>query len=443
MKEKFSLREMLCYAFGDAGCNFVWTTVGSFLTLYYTNSVGISAAAAGTLMLLTRLLDGISGLIMGSIIDRTNTRWGKARPWILWTAPLMGIGLVLLFSVPSSLPSGAKLVYAYVTYILMAAVIYTACNLAYTTLLSLMTPDPAVRSTVSSIRFFVVMIAVLAISYGATPMIEKVGWTGAAVVFGIIGCALLLICFFGTKERITENAQANGTVGEAKMSVIDSFKILAQNKYFVLVAILFVLNYMAGGATSGAGVYYASYVLGDANLFGNLILFGMVPCMFAVFVLPKLSQSLGKWKVMMGSFVIQIVAYLLIGLFPTNLPILYAALAIKSVGQTAPMAILFALVADVVDYGELKTGKRIDGLTYSAVSFGMKVGTGLGSAVVGWALALGAYDGMAAVQADSAITAIVALYSYIPLVLIVITLIVMYMTNVDKGIAELKKQISR
>lgn len=443
MKEKFSLREMLCYAFGDAGCNFVWTTVGSFLTLYYTNSVGISAAAAGTLMLLTRLLDGISDLIMGSIIDRTNTRWGKARPWILWTAPLMGIGLVLLFSVPSSLPSGAKLVYAYVTYILMAAVIYTACNLAYTTLLSLMTPDPAVRSTVSSIRFFVVMIAVLAISYGATPMIEKVGWTGAAVVFGIIGCALLLICFFGTKERITENAQANGTVGEAKMSVIDSFKILAQNKYFVLVAILFVLNYMAGGATSGAGVYYASYVLGDANLFGNLILFGMVPCMFAVFVLPKLSQSLGKWKVMMGSFVIQIVAYLLIGLFPTNLPILYAALAIKSVGQTAPMAILFALVADVVDYGELKTGKRIDGLTYSAVSFGMKVGTGLGSAVVGWALALGAYDGMAAVQADSAITAIVALYSYIPLVLIVITLIVMYMTNVDKGIAELKKQISR
>ena len=443
MKEKFSLREMLCYAFGDAGCNFVWTTVGSFLTLYYTNSVGISAAAAGTLMLLTRLLDGISDLIMGSIIDRTNTRWGKARPWILWTAPLMGIGLVLLFSVPSSLPSGAKLVYAYVTYILMAAVIYTACNLAYTTLLSLMTPDPAVRSTVSSIRFFVVMIAVLAISYGATPMIEKVGWTGAAVVFGIIGCALLLICFFGTKERITENAQANGTVGEAKMSVIDSFKILAQNKYFVLVAILFVLNYMAGGATSGAGVYYASYVLGDANLFGNLILFGMVPCMFAVFVLPKLSQSLGKWKVMMGSFVIQIVAYLLIGLFPTNLPILYAALAIKSVGQTAPMAILFALVADVVDYGELKTGKRIYGLTYSAVSFGMKVGTGLGSAVVGWALALGAYDGMAAVQADSAITAIVALYSYIPLVLIVITLIVMYMTNVDKGIAELKKQISR
>ena len=93
MKEKFSFREMLCYAFGDVGCNFIWTTVGSFLMLYYTNSVGISAAATGTLMLITRLLDGVSDLVAGSIIDRTRTKWGKARPWILWTAPFMGIVL--------------------------------------------------------------------------------------------------------------------------------------------------------------------------------------------------------------------------------------------------------------------------------------------------------------------------------------------------------------
>lgn len=130
MKGKVSFREMLCYAMGDAGCNFVWTTVGSFLTLYYTNSVGISAAAVGTLMLLTRLLDGISDILMGTIIDHTKSRWGKARVWLLWTAPFMGIGLILLFSVPSSLPENGKLVFAYITYVLMAAVIYTACNLA-------------------------------------------------------------------------------------------------------------------------------------------------------------------------------------------------------------------------------------------------------------------------------------------------------------------------
>ncbi len=437
MKDKVSLREMLCYAFGDAGCNFVWVTVGSFLTLYYTNSVGISAAAVGTLMLLTRLLDGISDLIMGSIIDRTKTRWGKARPWILWMTPFMGIGLVLLFSVPSTLPAGGKLVYAYITYILMAVVIYTACNLAYATLLSLMTPDPKIRSTVSSIRFFVVMIAVLVISYGTTPLIEKVGWTGASVVFALAGCILLLVCFFGTKERIGELQEKD--VIEEKMPVSKSFKILAQNKYFIFVGLLFVLCYMAGGTTAASGVYYASYVLNDTNLFGNLILFGMVPCMVAVFVLPSLSSKLGKWRIMMGSFAIQIVAYAIIALFPTNLPILYAALAIKSIGQTAPMAILFALVADVVDYGELKTGKRIDGVTYSAVSFGMKVGTGLGSAIVGWVLAFGNYDGQALTQPQSAVNSIIALYSYIPLVIIVITLVAMYFTNVDQAIENLKK----
>lgn len=440
MKEKISFREMLCYAFGDAGCNFVWTTVGSFLTLYYTNSVGISAAAVGTMMLLTRLLDGLSDIVMGTIIDRTKTKWGKARPWLLWTAPLMGIGLVLLFSVPTALPAGGKLVYAYITYVLMAAVIYTACNLAYTTLLSLISPDTNIRSTISSIRFFVVMIAILAISYGANPIINAVGWTKTAIVFGVVGTILILICFIGTKERVTESEETKQQGKEEKLSVAESFKLLAQNKYFVLVAALFILEYMAAGATNGSGMYYATYVLGNGNLFGNLTLFGMVPCMVAVFIVPKLNEKLGTWKIMMLSFGIQLVAYAMIGIFSTTLPMLYLALVIKSIGQTAPMAILFALVADVVDYGELKTGKRIDGLTYSAVSFGMKVGTGLGSAIVGWALAWGKYDGMAATQSSSAITAITALYSYIPFVLVAITLVVMYFTNVDKGIQELKNR---
>jgi GPH family glycoside/pentoside/hexuronide:cation symporter len=140
----------------------------------------------------------------------------------------------------------------------------------------------------------------------------------------------------------------------------------------------------------------------------------------------------------MGGYILQIIAFAIIGLAPTNLPVLFAALFLKSVASTPSMAIMFAVVADVVDYGELKTGKRIDGLTYSAVSFGMKVGTGLGSAVIGWALALGNFDGLAATQPDSAITSIIALYSYIPAILSVLGAIVMYMTNVDKAIAELK-----
>ena len=162
---KPSWREIIAFAVGDGGCNLVWTTIGSYLTLYYTDSVGIAAATIGTLMLLSRLLDGVSDLVMGSIIDRTHTRWGKARPWILWSAIPMGLGLVLMFSIPSSLSSGGKLAYASITYILMAAVIYTACNLAYNTLLALEAPNPADRVTMSSIRFFLTMATVLFINY--------------------------------------------------------------------------------------------------------------------------------------------------------------------------------------------------------------------------------------------------------------------------------------
>lgn len=201
MENKPSLWEKLAFAVGDGGCNFVWTTIGSFLTLYYTDSVGISAAVIGTIMLLTRLLDGITDLGMGAVIDRTRTRWGKARPWVLWSAVPMGLGLVLLFNVPGSLSGSGKIAYAAVTYTLMAAVIYTACNLSYNTLLSLTAPDPKDRVLMSSLRFFCTMGVVLVINYNTMNLVERFGWNGMAVAFGAIAVVLLLITFFFTKER--------------------------------------------------------------------------------------------------------------------------------------------------------------------------------------------------------------------------------------------------
>ena len=221
MKEnnKPSWREIISFALGDGGCNIVWTTIGSYLTLYYTDSVGLAAATIGTLMLLTRLLDGISDLIMGSIIDRTHTRWGKARPWILWTAIPMGLGLVLMFSVPGSLTSGGKLTYACISYVIMAVVVYTACNLAYNTLLSLEAPNPKDRVTMSSIRFFVTMSVVLFINYNCNNFVAKFGWTGMAAIFGTIGAVLLLITFLGTKDRPNFDKNCAKVEEKAKMGV--------------------------------------------------------------------------------------------------------------------------------------------------------------------------------------------------------------------------------
>lgn len=275
--KKPTWKEIISFAVGDAGCNLVWTTIGSYLTLYYTDSVGLAAATIGTLMLLSRLLDGVSDLVMGSIIDRTHTKWGKARPWILYSAIPMGLGLVIMFSIPQTMGYTGKLVFACVTYILMAAVIYTACNLSYNTLLALEAPDPKDRVTMSSIRFFLTMATVLFINYNCTKFVDRFGWTGMSLIFGAIAIVLLLITFFGTKERVNLEENVKKEEPENKMSVKESFGYLAKNKYFWLLTVIFVLNYTILGVNNGLRIYFARNVLGNVALMGTLTLCFILP----------------------------------------------------------------------------------------------------------------------------------------------------------------------
>lgn len=426
-------KEILAFAVGDGGCNLVWTTIGSYLTLYYTDSVGIAAATIGTLMLLSRLLDGVSDLVMGSIIDRTHTRWGKARPWILWSALPMGIGLIIMFSVPKSLGSGGKLAFASITYIIMAAVIYTACNLAYNTLLSLEAPNPKDRVTMSSIRFFVTMSVVLFINYNCNNFVEKFGWTGMATIFGIIAIALLVITFLGTKERTNvEKNTAKVKKPENKMSVAESFKILFKNKYFLLLTAVFVINYTILGVNNGLRIYYARDVLGSVGLMGTLTLCFILPKLIGNLVYPYINKLLGKWRSMMIGYAIELLGVLIMAFTQASFTTAVIGLLCLGIGGIPHNAGLFAMVADVIDFGEWKTGVRLDGLTNSSTSFGMKVGAGLGSALVGWGLAWAAYDGSLAAQTAATITGIKMVFTIIPAVLIIIGMITLFFCNVDK-----------
>lgn len=428
MGEKVSFREKLAYGVGDGGCNFVWTTISSFLVLYYTDSVGLSAAVVGTIMLITRILDAFTDIGMGSIIDRTHTKWGKARPWVLWSSLPMAVGLILLFNVPGNLGTGGKTIYAFLTYLFVTAIAYTASNLSYNTLLSLITTEQNDRTTMSSIRFICTLIAILFISFTTMKFVAKFGWGGTSVIFGVIALVLLLITFFGTKERyvpIAPKEQSHITFGH-------SVKILFQNKYFIFAALLFIVNYAAIGVTGGIGIYYARDVLGNADFFGTLTLAGMFPILIGLPIFPALAKKFGKWMCLMSGYILQIIGLVIIIAMPTNLTAVLVGLVIKGVGSVPHTAGLFALVADVVDYGEWKTNVRIDGLTYSATSFGMKVGTGIGTALVGWILAFGKYDATASTQSDSALWAMKALYAYIPLVLVILGVIVLFFLNIDK-----------
>ena len=200
-----SLKERVSYAIGDVGCNFVWSTVASFLTLYYTDSVGIAAAVVGTLMLVTRLLDGLTDLGFGLILDRTKTKMGKARPWILWSTPMMALGLIALFSVPESLGENGKIAYAFLTYIFVAAVAYTASNLSYNTLLALMTDDQPSKISANSLRFIFTSLFVIVLAYCVPPLVEKVGWSMMSVIFAILATICFLITFFGVNSSYARN----------------------------------------------------------------------------------------------------------------------------------------------------------------------------------------------------------------------------------------------
>ena len=436
--QKVPFGEKIAYGLGDAGCNFIWTTVGMFLTVYYTDKVGIPAAIVGTIMLLTRLLDGVSDLVMGNIVDHTHTRWGKARPWVGLMAPLMGLGLILLFNVPGSLSDGGKIAYASITYVLLAVVIYTACNLSYGTMMSYMAPDQQDRTVLSSVRFFCTWVAVLIIIYTANSLIESVGYKGMSILFGVVGAALILVTFFFCKERTTGDTEKK----QDDVPVKEALKLLFKNKYFVYVALLFIINYAALNLTNGIVIYYVRDILGNMGAYGVVNMMGFLPSIILLPVFPKIVEKMGKWKSLMIGFALQIIGYIIVLAFSSSFAMLIVGLTFIGVGRVPHSAGLFAMIADVIDYGDWKFGKRIEGMTYSASSFGMKVGTGIGSAVVGWGLALGGYSGEAAAQSASALFAIKALYTWVPMILIIVGTVVLAFCNLDKIYPTIRKELA-
>lgn len=244
--ERVSVREKVCYGVGDIGANLVWTTVASFLTIYCTDVAGIAAGVVGTLMLIARLFDGVSDLFMGVIIDKTNTRWGKARPWVLWSAPPLVISLIMIFTVPDISANG-KAIYLLLVYIFLAAVCFTASNLSYNTMLSLVTTEQHDRNVMNTFRFEFTMIAQLVINVITIPLVHflgngQKGWTWMSIIYAIVAMGMFLTTFLGTKERYKPIKKE---VKKEKKHPVQTVKILCRNKYFILITLAFAVIYIS------------------------------------------------------------------------------------------------------------------------------------------------------------------------------------------------------
>lgn len=438
--KKLSLREKIAYGMGDCGANIYVAMASTFLTGYYTDTVGLAAAAVGTMMLLARVFDGVTDLIMGAIVDRTKSKYGKARPWVLWTAPFMAIGLVLLFAVPKSMyGTHSGLVYAYISYIFLNCIVYTANNLPYNALLSRMTLDVQDRAVTASLRFVMTQFVCLIINAVTANLVGSIGWTGCAVIFAVIEFVMIVWCFIGCKEHIDEGESGELKLEEVPMSV--ALPALFKNKYFFLQALFFLVHYIGYVSFCSGAYYYASVVLGNVAVVGVLSAALTIPAIITNFVNPALVAKFGKRKTMLAGSVLMMIGSAIIGLADSNVGLTILGIAIKGFGMGPIMSGLFSLTADVVDYGEWKTGVRSEGLVNSCTSFGMKVGIGLGSAVFTWILAFGGYDGTAAVQSSSAVAAVKFGYGYFGIIIAVACFVLVSLINIDKNIEQIQKEL--
>ena len=430
---RISIGERFAYGCGDLGCNIIYSAMSAFLLFYYTDYAGVSAAAVGSIMFISRLLDGFSDLAMGVIVDRTKSKYGKARPWILRMAVPFAIAAVLLFSVPANLGDTAKLVYVFITYNLVSTIIYTAINVPYATLNSLITQDQYERGVLSIFRMILATCGSLIINGLTLPLVEYFGnnasaWTKTFLVFGVASIIVFLITFVGTKERVVSSKKEKNEIVPFKVGI----KALFKNKYWIQITLCLVCIFIVFSINGGSSVYYAKFILGDEKLFAPINMTSNISQIIAMFIMAPFIKKFGKRNVLISGSVILILSNIMFMVGGQSYFSIIFASIIKGIGNAGVGATMFAIVSDTIEYGEWKTGYRTEGLINSASSFGFKVGNGLGSAILGAILSIGGYIGSAAVQSDLAIMSIKVCFIYLPIIITVLQIIIMSFYKLDK-----------
>lgn len=392
--------------------------------------------AVGTIMMISRVFDGISDIIMGVIVDRTHSRFGKARPWILRMCIPFAISGILMFSVPASWSSTPKLVYVFITYNLVSTVIYTAINVPYSALNALMTQDPYERSVLSIFRNLLATAGTLTINTFTLPLVEYFGnnasaWTKTFVVFGFVSIAAFLCTFFGTKERVRANEAGEQKV-EENVPFVTGIKALFQNKYWIMMTGMLALFFLMYSVNGGATVYYAKDILGDKNLVSTINGIFNIVQILGMFFIAMLVKKFGKRNVFSLGLILDIIGMLVLNFSGGFMPVIVVSSVIRGIGNACGGATMWAMVSDTIDYGEWKTGYRTEGLVNSACSFGYKIGNGIGSALLGVILEVGGYVGNAAAQTASALTSIRICFVWIPIAVYACGLIIMKFYHLDK-----------
>jgi GPH family glycoside/pentoside/hexuronide:cation symporter len=434
---KLSFKEKVGYSLGDTASHFVWDMVGFWLLFFYTDVYGISAAAAGTIMLVARFWDMAVDPIIGVVSDRTNTRWGKFRPYILFGAIPYAVLAILTFTTPH-LGEIGKIIYAGATYVLLMTA-YAAINLPYSALGAVMTDDTYERAGLNTYRFIAGFSGQFIVTGLAFTLAEFFGHGNKAqgfqytvFMFAVLSLIFFFITFQTTKERVQPpKAQKN--------SLKEDLKNLIANKAWRILAMVGIISFIMFAMQNAAIAYYFKYYLGREN---NVQLFNILGTVALIVALPlskPLAKKFGNKNVFIGSSLISGVFFMLIYLPGVkDITTIYVFNIIAKMAYAPAVPLLWTMIADSADYGEWTTGRRATGLYFSAAVFAQKAGWGIGAAIAGWILTISQFVPNVT-QNDTAITGIKLLVSVIPGILYMSCALFMIFYKIDSKTTDIMK----
>ena len=425
----------ISYGLGDTAMNIVAGAM-TILTFFYTDYAGVEPTTVGLVFLISRIFDGVSDLIMGFIVERTNSKWGKSRPWILWSSIPFCVSIVLIYTVPQG-SDFTKFVYLFITYNFCNTICYTALNLPYGSLSAMMTRISRERDMLSITRMALSPIGKI-ISISATlPLIKVLGdnqaaWIKVMSIWAVLAFILLMLCFTQCKETVVIEARKK----VSKVPIIKSLKCLFGNKYFWMAMTIWMMQCIIQMVTGTVLPYYCKYIFHDDSLFSILLLCEVITTIVCTILFcPKLLKRFGKRNMSLIGVVVALVGHLIYCLNPTSFSWVVFSCIIRGIGFAPLNSVIFGFLGDVVEYGQWKFHVRQEGLIFSGGSVGYKVGTGITGAFITVLMSWSGYISSStadAVQPQSAIDMIVNMYMYGMILIWVILLVVLLCYKLDK-----------
>ena len=451
MEEKKYLKwyNKIGYGAGDIAGNVVYALLAAFVMIYLTDTVGLNAGIVGTLIAVSKIFDGISDIFFGAMIDKTKSKMGKARPWMLYGYFGCAVCLVAIFCIPVDMGQKAQYAWFFIAYTLLNAGFYTANNIAYSALTALITKNNSERVQMGSIRFMFAFGTSMLIQAITVGFVAKLGggaaaWRTVAIIYAIIGVISNTLSVLSVKELSDEELAEDkkSDESEEKYNLISAFKLLVHNKYFLMICGSYLLMQLYS-ATLGMGIYFMKYVLGDEGLFGTFSWAINIPMIVGLLVTPILVAKFnGMYKLNVAGYVIGTAGRLgvVAAGYMGNIMLMLVFTAVAALGMSPLQGDMNALIATTSEYTRLTTGKKVDGTMYSCTSFGTKVGGGLGTAIAGWMLAASGYVQNAVTQSQSCVNMLYVMYLWLPMIFNLIITFILIRLNVEKANKELQKQ---